>query len=60
MTFGAGHVAGAALAASLTLGGALYDRLTDTLDKTAQTLQEVAKTVAVNQSEIQNLKEQRQ
>ena len=49
-------VTGATLAASVALGGALYARLTDTLDQNVQTLREVSQVVARHDEAIDTLK----
>ena len=49
-------VTGGALAASVALGGALYARLTATLDQNVQTLREVSQMVARHDEAIQTLK----
>lgn len=49
-------ITGAALAASVTLGGALYARLTATLDQNVQTLRDVSQVVARHDEAIDTLK----
>jgi hypothetical protein len=50
------HITGVALTAAVTLGGALYARITVTLDNTAQTLFDVSRMVERHEEAISTLK----